>query len=151
MKTFQKLLTPLMLCLFFMGMNLVIFAQNNATATATADTPPMVGSKDEAKTKIGKKVSVTGRFEAFKVEKLPVGNRAKVVLSDNSALILETGKKGLQKKCAMKKYLGKEVELTGTLVENARLFEPNASPIAIVALSLKDINGLKVKTAAPKK
>ncbi len=146
MKTLQKILLLLACCLFFQAVAPTTTSAQNSENKATVELP-LVTSKDEAKTKIGKKVTVKGRFEAFKIDKMPkIGNRAKIVLSDNSALLLETGKKGLRKKCKMKKYVGKDVELTGTLIENARILEAGASPIVIVALALKDVSAPTLKT-----
>lgn len=81
-----------------------------------------VSNRDEAVRQVGKVAVVKGKYAAFTLPNIKGMNRcAKIILSDNSQVLLETGKKIKRKKSEYKKMMSKNVSVTGKMSEKIPL------------------------------
>ncbi len=101
--------------------SLSAIAQTNNTAL-TATPLATISNRDEASKQVGNVAIIKGKYAAFSLKNVKGMKRyAKIVLSDNSQIIVETGKKAKRKKAEYKKMLDKEVNVTGKIAEKVPL------------------------------
>ena len=134
------LLRTLFAAILAATLSLAAIAQTTAAiATKTQPELPTVSNRDEASKQIGNTVAVKGKYAAFVLPNMKGMKRcAKIILSDNSQILLETGKKAQRKKSEYKKMMGKEVTLNGKLYEKVPLDFKN-TPRLVGGLVLRDI------------
>lgn len=120
-----------------------LLAQN-----ATVAPPSYIENKDEIKRQVGRTITVKGKYTPLDIKVPGYARRAKLMLSDNSGIIIDTGNNSKRKKKETKKWKGKEVLISGKVVENARLSDNKALKPLVAALCLKDVKIIGAPPAA---
>ncbi len=122
--------------------SLPLRAQNPAnTIVANLPNPTIiVNNRDEAAKQIGNIVTIKGKYAAFTLPNIKGMKRcAKIILADNSQILLETGKKAKRKKSEYKKMMGKEVSINGKMGEKIPL-NLKGAPRLIGGFVLREVN-----------
>lgn len=130
--------TILIIILFGCIVPLWAAAQTNNATTPAATPLATISNRDEANKQVGNVVLIKGKYAAFSLKNVKAMKRcAKIVLSDNSQVILETGKKAKRKKGEYKKMLGKEVSVSGKILEKIPL-DIKGAPRVVGSLVVRD-------------